>query len=221
MTSSERAIDWVVFDLGGVVLARTSRLPDLASLLNVEVDTLITGYQRHRLAYDQDSDAAAFWAGATAAAGIAAPSQALLEQLVELDEDGWSGTIPETLSLIEDLRSAGYGLAVCSNAPSSMGARIRRQPWAQPFQHLVFSGDLGVVKPDPTIFDSVVAATGSSPDRMVFLDDLAVNVDGALAAGWHAYQFTDAEHARADLEALGIHLNQSNACQEDIPNGGI
>ncbi len=204
MTSSTRAIDWVVFDLGGVVLAHTIRLADLATLLNIDLDTLTAEYRRHRLDYDRDSDAAAFWGGVSAAAGITPPSADLLAVLVELDEDGCSRTIPETLSLIDDLRDAGYRLAVCSNAPASMALRVRAQPWAGSFRHLVFSGDLGVLKPAPAIFDAVIRTTGSSADRMVFLDDLEVNVDGARAAGWHAFPFADAACARRDLAALGV-----------------
>ena len=80
-------------------------------------------------------------------------------------------TRPDTLALIEDLHAAGIGLAVCSNAPTSMGRGLAAQPWAHRFGHLIFSGDLGVLKPEPAIYDAVLAATGAAAEHTVFFDD--------------------------------------------------
>jgi FMN phosphatase YigB (HAD superfamily) len=44
------------------------------------------------------------------------------------------------------------------------------------------------------------------PAATVFLDDLAANVAGARACGWHAIHHTDAALTRAQLQALGVRL---------------
>ena len=197
-------IDWVVFDLGEVVLARTERLAELAALLAVPPDRLVQSYFAQRRDYDRTSDPAAYWTAVAAEAGGSAPGAALIAQLTTVDDEGWSVTRPDTLALIDELHEAGLGLAVCSNAPATMARAIEVQPWAGHFRHLVFSGDLAVLKPEPAIYDAVLAATGGSPERTVFFDDRADNVAGAVAVGWHAFVFTDAATARVQLVELGV-----------------
>ncbi len=197
-------IDWVVFDLGEVVLARTERLTELAELLAVSADRLVAAYFGHRRDYDRNSDPQVYWTAVAEDAGGDAPTAALVAELTAVDDEGWSVTRPDTLALIDELHAAGLGLAVCSNAPTTMARTIEVQPWAGRFRHLVFSGDLTRLKPEPAIYDAVLAATGGAADRTVFFDDRADNVAGAVAVGWHAFVFTDAATARIQLVDLGV-----------------
>ncbi len=208
--ATKATIEWVVFDLGEVVLARTTRLPDLAALLGTGEAELATAYYAHRHALDRDSDPQAYWAMIAADLGLRTPDPDTIAQLHGVDSEGWTVTRPETLALIEDLHAAGIGLAVCSNAPSSMGRGLELQPWSHRFGHLIFSGDLGVLKPEPAIYDAVLAATGATAQRTVFFDDRVENVDGARRLGWHAFRYTDAEQARRDLAALGLRLGDQD-----------
>ena len=52
--------------------------------------------------------------------------------------------------------------------------------------HAFLSYELGLVKPDAAIFDRVASDLGLAPDRILFIDDNQINVDGARAAGWRA-----------------------------------
>lgn len=200
-------IDWVVFDLGDVVLAGTASYGPLgrrlAERLGVSAERLIEPYFALRHEYDSGCDPAHFWITVAERAGAASPPQNI-DELVAMDNDGWNQPRPDTLDLIGDLHAAGVGLAVCSNAPSSMGRLVETQPWAKPFQHFVFSGDLGICKPDPAIYAAVDNATGAQPERTVFLDDKYPNVEGAQAAGWKAFTFTHATQARIDLRSVGL-----------------
>ena len=75
-----------------------------------------------------------------------------------------------------------------------------------------FSGSVsarlhGVAKPDATIFLAACAAAGAAPNQVLHLgDDLAADVDGALAAGLQAGWICrpDGAHASADPRA-GAH----------------
>lgn len=53
-----------------------------------------------------------------------------------------------------------------------------------PRPHLSY--EIGLVKPDREVFDHVAADLGAAPDRILFIDDNRINVDGAIAAGWRA-----------------------------------
>jgi glucose-1-phosphatase len=66
------------------------------------------------------------------------------------------------------------------------------------------SFQMGCVKPDPEIFDRVADALAVPRDRVLFLDDNAINVEGAVAAGFHATRTIGVESARTHLAALGV-----------------
>lgn len=52
--------------------------------------------------------------------------------------------------------------------------------------HAFLSYQLGLVKPDQAIYDRVVAELGLEADRVLFIDDNQINVDGARSAGLRA-----------------------------------
>jgi putative hydrolase of the HAD superfamily len=201
---SGHRVDWVVFDLGGVVLTETRALPELAARLSVPAERFVTAYYQARPDYDRTSDRSVYWSAVAAACRAGRPDEALTAELVTLDDEGWSTTDPATLDLIEDLHTGGTRLAVLSNAPASMGALVRSRPWAAAFQQVLISGELGLIKPDPAIYAELLRALGAAADRVVFLDDRADNVQAALACGIRAFRFTDAGQARSDLAGLGL-----------------
>ncbi|MEL6981992.1 MAG: HAD family phosphatase [Actinomycetota bacterium] len=71
-------------------------------------------------------------------------------------------------------------------------------------QHAFLSYLLGAVKPDREIYDLVAAELTIEPDRILFLDDNQINVDGARAAGWQAEVAKGPAEAAAVLAANGI-----------------
>ncbi len=204
-------IKWVVFDLGDVVLRSTTALPELAAGLAVAPDRFTEAYYAHRREYDLHTDPARFWTSVALDAGALAPDAALTTELVRIDDLGWSITDPETMELVDDLAGVpGVQLAVLSNAPSSMGRLIETKQWSAKFEHLLFSGDLGVIKPDQRIYRALlhrlrtVSDHDTPPAEVVFLDDRADNIAGSIEAGIHGFVFTGAARARADLRTLGL-----------------
>jgi putative hydrolase of the HAD superfamily len=74
----------------------------------------------------------------------------------------------------------------------------------QPFSAVFTSSDLGVRKPSPEAFAAVCERMGVPAEAVLFFDDTAANVDGALAAGLQAVLFRTADDARVALAPLGI-----------------
>lgn len=70
--------------------------------------------------------------------------------------------------------------------------------------HAFLSYLLGAVKPDRDIYDLVAAELAIEPDRILFLDDNQINVDGARAAGWRAEVAKGPGEAAAVLTDHGI-----------------
>ena len=55
--------------------------------------------------------------------------------------------------------------------------------------HLFTSSDYGARKPDPAVFERVLAAYSTAADDAFFTDDMLVNVEGAASIGITAYHF--------------------------------
>ena len=68
------------------------------------------------------------------------------------------------------------------------------------------SFEVGAIKPEPRIYRQAESMFGLEPATTVFIDDLAPNVAGARACGWHAIHHTTPAATRAELRALGVRL---------------
>ena len=94
-------------------------------------------------------------------------------------------------------------LAILSNHPPGLHAWLSDWGIDRLFDVVVCSGDEGMSKPDPRIFDLTLQRLGLSPPEAVFIDDTEGHVAAAQALGMHAMLFTTAERLEKDLGALG------------------
>jgi putative hydrolase of the HAD superfamily len=72
------------------------------------------------------------------------------------------------------------------------------------FAAVVDSSQAGVRKPDPRIFAITADRMGCPPGELLFFDDTAENVTGAVAAGMVGRLFEDAEVCRRTCEEYGL-----------------
>ncbi|MCP2250781.1 HAD-IA family hydrolase [Lentzea aerocolonigenes] len=187
---------WIVFDFGEVISQRNPALPLMAARLGVSLDAFEAAYW-DRDAYDRGGSDAEYWSLIGSALGLSFDSS-VVREMTALDNAGWlDDPVMDTVALIEDLSSLGVPLALLSNAPATFARLAEKVPWAKHFRHLVFSGDLGLAKPDLEIWRHVESVIGSSD--VIFFDDRTSNVEGALAAGWDARLWTSAAAARLEL----------------------
>jgi HAD superfamily hydrolase (TIGR01549 family) len=115
--------------------------------------------------------------------------------------DEYLGTLNEEPTAYFASLRPSYRTGIVSN--SFAGARTREQA-AYGFEDLcdtiVYSHEVGCIKPDPRIYEIACEQLGVGADRTVFLDDLQDNVDGALAVGMEAILFVDPGQAIRELQ---------------------
>lgn len=203
-------IDYVVFDLGGVVFRWTDALGRLADRIGADAavsqEQFRAAYSAPRSDYDRTSDEAAYWSAVAAGCGAPLPSRSDIDELTAIDLEGWSHSDPDMLALIDEIAASGTGLAILSNAPATMGDHVRSRPWASAFGHIVMSGEIGLMKPDEEIFRYLLRQLQTPPERVVFTDDLAANISGATSTGIAGIQYTGVSALRRHLASFGVPL---------------
>ena len=127
--------------------------------------------------------------------GAELPPIGLVERMfhaLELDRDA--------LVMLSAARSAGLRTALLSNSWGSAMA----YPWAdlEPLLDVrVISGDVGLRKPDPTIYRLAADQLGLELAQCAFVDDLQPNIDAARELGMYAVLHTDLPTTLAGLVA--------------------
>jgi putative hydrolase of the HAD superfamily len=92
---------------------------------------------------------------------------------------------PEVPAVLQDLRTAGLRLVVCSNWDLSLHEVLAATGLDRLVDGVVVSAVEGVRKPDPRLLELALAAAGDvSPEAAVLVgDSVAADVRGAQAAG--------------------------------------
>jgi len=67
-----------------------------------------------------------------------------------------------------------------------------------------FSDELGLVKPDPKIFEHVIRDLDVPPRRIAFFDDTEVNVQAAREVGIVAFEVDGIAELESQLQMLGV-----------------
>jgi 2-haloacid dehalogenase len=134
------------------------------------------------------------------------PDQA---ELISAYHERWpemlGGSIDGTVAVLDELRGAGVPVYVLSNASAETWPyAVERFPFLDRFEGVLLSGEVGMAKPDPEIFDELCRRFGLVPESTIFVDDKAANVDAARRLGFTAHHFIGAPGLRAELVSLGL-----------------
>jgi HAD superfamily hydrolase (TIGR01509 family) len=119
---------------------------------------------------------------------------------------GWPGPpYPGARELLDEVR-ARVPVACLSNTNATQWSSHTAvaAPILDAFEMRFLSFELGMVKPDPEIFDAVAAQLPVARQRVLFLDDNAVNVEGAASRGFVAQRVRGVDGAREALARAGV-----------------
>jgi epoxide hydrolase-like predicted phosphatase len=74
------------------------------------------------------------------------------------------------------------------------------------FDWVIDSSEVGLRKPDPLIYQTLLTMSSTAAGNMAFVDDLPENIAPANAIGIHGIHFTGIEDLRRSLALLGISV---------------
>ena len=111
--------------------------------------------------------------------------------------------------LIEELKNAGYGIYLLSNASLRQHEYWPRIPASRFFDGTIISADEGVMKPDAEYYLRALNRFGLKADECFFVDDVPSNIEGALYCGIPGAIFRgDASLLRKQMRAAGIQISE-------------
>jgi putative hydrolase of the HAD superfamily len=190
----------------GMVLCRQPSLQEIdriAQIFGVDHPTFWQLYEKNRGAYDKnDIDGKEYWSR-FASDTNAYLDDDTLEKLLRWDIEIWSNLEEPLLSWIRSLRVAGFQTTLLSNLHLRFSAHIRSSSeWLQLFDHLIFSSEVRLIKPDPAIFLKCLHALRVKPEQTLFIDDRDANVETAIALGGYAIKYQSVPQLATNLKAL-------------------
>ena len=203
------AIRAIVFDIGGVL----EITPDLGVAASWEQRLqLPDGEIGHRLGDIWEAGAIGTISEEDVNTSLRERLGISAAQVEALTEDVWNEYLgtrnDELFEYFRNLRPR-YQTALLSN--SFVGARQReeqRYKFSTLCDDIVYSHEVGMLKPDARIYALTCERLGRKPEQVVFLDDLEANVVGAQEAGMHAVLFKDNTQAIADIQAcIATHVD--------------
>ena len=194
---SNSALKWVVFDLGGVLLGWDNavlhpHLPELHGLADPTAKLVARFFaQPEWKAFDRGevselglAQALAKREGRDGDAGVA--HMAELVEVIRLslkpmpDKVAYLRSLAKRRDAGEDIR-----LGYLSNMPVPYARKLQANyNWFNWFDAGIFSGDVGVMKPDEAIFELFAAESGAVAAQHIFIDDYLHNLVPAKQLGW-------------------------------------
>ncbi|MEX1119814.1 MAG: HAD family phosphatase [Terrimicrobiaceae bacterium] len=107
--------------------------------------------------------------------------------------------------LVEEL-SEHMPLYLLSNISDIHRESIHRDyPVFRYFQSGIYSYEVGLLKPDPAIFELTAQRLNVTPQATLFIDDMAENIASAEAAGFCCVHYSHTDHEKA-LEKIRWYL---------------
>ena len=192
----------VFFDLGGVIVRTEFQTPrqQLADRLGIDYDDL------NKLIFDSETSI-------RASTGLLSSEEhwiSVIQRLKRPDterqtirDEFFAGDIVDR-TLVEYIRSlrGKYKTGLISNAWGDLRDFIVREKFADAFDEMIISAEVGAMKPDPKIFQIALEQFGVKPKEAVFVDDFLVNIEGCEKVGIKGIHFKDAESTLKQLKKL-------------------
>ncbi len=195
----------IIFDFGGVLLEWNPRnlyrryfdRPEEMEAFLSEIDFT---------SWNAQQDKGRPWDEAVAVLSAQFPHRAeLIRSYHEHWEESVTGAIEGTVEIARRLKRAAYHIVGLTNwSAETFPIARRKYDFLHLFDAIIVSGEVGLIKPDPAIFELAVKKTGVPASQCVFIDDHEANVAMAQRLGMQAVLFRGPGALEAKLAEMGI-----------------
>jgi 2-haloacid dehalogenase len=204
MTEPDRSV--VVFDIGGVLIDWDPRhlYRKLFSGDEPAMEHFLANVCTHE--WNRSQDAGRTFAEGARLLKLQHPHRAeLIDAYGDRFDEMMAGPIVGAVEILAELRERGTPLYGLSNfSAETFPSALERFEFLRWFRGMVISGEVGVIKPDPRIYEIMLARYAIDPHRAVYIDDVAANAEAARPFGIHSIHFTTPGALREELLRLAL-----------------
>jgi epoxide hydrolase-like predicted phosphatase len=191
----------VYFDLGGVIVRTEFDAPrqHLADRFGMELEDIyriVFGKESIRASVGEITEAE-YWAELMQRLHLPVSDAAKIE------DEFFAGDVidRDLLDFMRGLREK-FRVGLISNAWSGLRPWIASHKFEDAFDVMVISSEVGIMKPDPRIFQYALEQLDVAPEEAVFVDDVIENVEAARQLGMQAIHFVLKREAINKLKLL-------------------
>ncbi|AEF82632.1 HAD family hydrolase [Leadbettera azotonutricia] len=197
----------VVFDYGKVISFAPDHgvMDEIAAMAGVKREILEPVVWKMRGEYDRGTCSGPQYYGKVLQSLGVNADETTLNKINEIDMHSWKRINPGTLKLMEDLKKAGYKIAILSNMPYDFLSWAREAIPVFSLPHVgIFSCEVKAIKPEEAIYRKLLSELGCKSGETVFFDDILVNVEKAKELKINAFLWQNPEIAKIQLAGLGV-----------------
>ena len=149
------------------------------------------------------------------------------ERLIKMYYGRWEEMLglahKDTLAILEFLKTQGeYRLLALTNwSHETFPIALEKFPWLAWFEGIVVSGEEGLRKPDPEIYNRLLDRYSVQAQSAVFIDDNSDNIKAAKALGFNTVHFKNAATLAQELSTLDVSLSQALIEHISSPLNGL
>jgi epoxide hydrolase-like predicted phosphatase len=114
---------------------------------------------------------------------------------------------PEVLEVVRKARRGGYQTCICSN---NFVTRIRelnkKLKFLKDFDITVFSFQIGYLKPERKIFETLIKESKVKPEEILYSDDSQEKLAGAVDLGINAFLYENFQQFVSKLREYGVKV---------------
>lgn len=188
--SKTKMIKALLFDFGGVLLRTENQEPRKAlankyAISKSELEYLVFASSSSYQAMVGEISARQHWQEIAKILSIAS------EEIIDLRNQFFSGDRLD-LNLITYLRNMrkDYKIGLLSNAWDDLRSLLKEEfGIIEVFDAVIISAEVGLIKPDPRIYQLAAEKLSVATNQVIFIDDVTENVAAARNSGMFAIQF--------------------------------
>ena len=190
------------FDFGGVIVrteyqAPRERLAERLNLTYEELSTIVFEGETARKASIGQVSVDAHWLAVTRKLRLPA------SEAKAIRDEFFAGDVidRDLLDFIRSLRPR-CKTGIISNAWGDLREYIVRNRLDDTFDALIISAEIGMIKPQPEVYELALKQFQVKAEEAAFIDDMSANITAANAFGLHGILFRNPAQVKADLKAL-------------------
>ena len=194
----------LILDYGGVISRPQNRtnINNILKILSRPYHDFEAVYFQERAAYDRGQiTGEMYWQNVLKRLGHHA-NHADIPSLIQEDVKSWTHLNHSMIQFITEIKPKIPKLAIISNMTFDSLAVIKANfDWPDLFDVLVYSCELGINKPEQSIYEHCLHLLNLPPDACLFVDDSLENIQGALKLGLRTIHFRSFPEFLSEFEA--------------------